>query len=193
MDENLFYDQHSFAVNSSNESLDFFTEVAAITERNNMTGMSGTSCGRATFNTETHTMQDQQILQIISYLKFYYFSPDDKNFYYVTCKIVLQDDFNDHHNHGFFFRHPNDPSIVYFVSCKLLSFLLIENILNNGMDFDVKCDVLLSLQQKLNLEQNLKQRLFDLMYYNRNANSNGSMTNYNNICLPSNDHQDTHP
>ncbi|RIA89730.1 hypothetical protein C1645_876521 [Glomus cerebriforme] len=146
--------------------------------------------------------QHSHILQIISYLKFYHFSQNDNNFYYVTCKIILQDDVgsfddNDHYNHGFFFQHPDDSSTVYFVTCKLLPFLLIENILNNGMDFNNKCKILLSLHQKLNLEQSLRQKLFDLM---RNVNSMtqtasmDNIQNYNDNGLPSNDHiayQDT--
>ncbi|RIA91552.1 hypothetical protein C1645_821865 [Glomus cerebriforme] len=140
--------------------------------------------------------QHQQILQVISYLKFYHLSPNDNNFYYVTCKIILQEDVgsfddHDHYNHGFFYQHPNDPSTVYFVTCKLIPYHLIENILNNGMDFNNKCMVLLSLHQKLNLEQSLKQKLFNLM---RNANSTiqfvskADIQNYNDSGLPNNDH-----
>ncbi|RIA98859.1 hypothetical protein C1645_812164 [Glomus cerebriforme] len=188
MDKNLFYDQQLFTLNSSqpvsthsynsfntNESQNFSTDVTG-----DMTDISDTSYDFTTFNTTEHTLQNQQILQTMT---FYHFSSVDNNFYYVTCKIVLCDDFDDHdhYNHKFFFQHPDYPSTIYFVTCKLLSFPLIENLLNNGMDFDVNCKVLLSLHQKFNLEQSLKQKLFNLMYCNRNANSTtqtNSMTNY---------------
>jgi hypothetical protein len=73
------------------------------------------------------------------------------------------------------------------------------------MNFDVE---LLSLNQKFNLEQSLKQKLFHRMHYNRNINllhndvnhemitqttSMADIQNYNDSDLPSNDitHQDT--
>ncbi|RIA98861.1 hypothetical protein C1645_812167 [Glomus cerebriforme] len=178
MDKNLFYDQQLFTLNSSqpvsnhsynsSESQNFSTDVTTIT--GDTTDISDTSYGFTTFNAATHTTQYQQILQIMT---FYHFLPDDNNFYYVTCKIVLSDDFDDHdhYNHGFFFQHPDVPATIYFVTCKLLSFPLIENLLNNGIDFDVNCKVLLSLHQKFNLEQRLKQKIFNLMSCDRNANS----------------------
>ncbi|RIA81498.1 hypothetical protein C1645_836893 [Glomus cerebriforme] len=142
-------------------------------------------------------LQHQQIL----FKDFYYLSPNDNNFYFITCKIILQDDpasFDDHncHNHVFFYQHPSIPSAEYYVTCKLLPYHLIENILNNTLDFNA-IDLKLSLHQRFNLEKSLKQKLFDLFHCNRNANSIVSMTdnqNYNDSGLPSNDHivyQDT--
>ncbi|CAB4405468.1 unnamed protein product [Rhizophagus irregularis] len=212
MDENL---QQSFIYNNNGietgESFDFSTAIqqttqsqeSIITSHGNMTDMSNTSCNFATFDIATHTMQQQ----VLNYLKFYYFSPNDVNFYLVICKIILQDSFNDHnhYDHEFFYQHPSYPSIRYHVSCKLLSFSLVENILNNevcGMNFDTK---LLSLVQKFNLEHNLKQKLFYRMICDKNTNDVGnneiqtvsSMAdnqNYNDSDFSSNEHithQDT--
>src|ERR1700722_7853755 len=109
------YSYNPFNMTTS-ESFDSSTEVTAVqpitqhqkSSQGNMMDMSGTSCDFATFDI---AMQ----YQIISYLKFYYLSSNDNNFYYVTCKIILQEDsatFDDHnYNHGFFFQHPNDSSI----------------------------------------------------------------------------------
>ncbi|CAB4405461.1 unnamed protein product [Rhizophagus irregularis] len=222
MDENL---QQSFIYNNSgietDESFDFSTAIqqttpsqeSSITSHGNMTGMSNTSCNFTTFDVAAHTMQYQQILQVLNYLKFYYFSQNDVNFYLVICKIILQDSFNDHnqYDHEFFYQHPKYPSIRYHVTCKLLPYSLVENILNNemcGMNFDIKS---LSLDQKFNLEHNLKQKLYYRMLCDRNTNSlhndvgNHEMItqtvssmadnqNYNDSDLPSNDHithQDT--
>jgi hypothetical protein len=159
-------------VNSTNESRDSFNDAVAVQQ------------------------QQQQILSVISYLKFYHFSKDDDNFYLVTCEIVPQEDssFDEHgrYNHEFFYQHPNNPFTKYYVTCKLLSRSLLENILNDefcGLEFGLGS---LSIHQKLNLEQSLKQKLFYRMHYDRNAtfNRNHLMTtqpipmsnvqNYNN-------------
>ncbi|CAB4405457.1 unnamed protein product [Rhizophagus irregularis] len=159
MDENL---QQSLIYNNSGiesgESFDFSTTIQQTTQSQES---SITSYGNM-IDVAAHTMQYQQILQVLNYLKFYYFSPNDVNFYLVICKIILQDSFNDHnhYDHEFFYQHPSYPSIRYHVSCKLLSYSLVENILNNemcGINFDTE---LLSLDQKFNLEHNLKQKLF---------------------------------
>ncbi|CAG8633566.1 uncharacterized protein OCT59_028164 [Rhizophagus irregularis] len=210
MDENL---RQSFIYNNSietDESFDFSTAIqqttqsqeSSITSHGNMTDI---SCNFTTFDIATHTMQQQ----VLNYLKFYYFSPNDVNFYLVICKIILQDTFNDHnhYDHEFFYQHPSYPSIRYHVTCKLLSYSLVETILNNevcGMNFDTNP---LSLDQKFNLEHNLKQKLFYRMICDRNTNDVGnnemitqtvsSMAdnqNYNDSDFSSNEHithQDT--
>ncbi|CAG8515530.1 1762_t:CDS:2 [Rhizophagus irregularis] len=148
MDENL---QQSFIYNNNGietgESFDFSTAIqqttqsqeSLMTSHGNMTDMSNTSCNFATFDIATHTMQQR----VLNYLKFYYFLPNDVNFYLVICKIILQDSFNDHnhYDHEFFYQHPSYPTIRYHVSCKLLSYSLVENILNNemcGINFDTE-------------------------------------------------------
>ncbi|EXX56331.1 hypothetical protein RirG_217130 [Rhizophagus irregularis DAOM 197198w] len=192
MDENL---QQSFIYNNSgietDESFDFSTAIqqttqsqeSSITSHRNMTGMSNTSYNFATFDVAAHTMQYQQIL------------PNSFN------------DHSNHYDHEFFYQHPSNPSIGYHVTCKLLSYPLVENILNNevcGMNFDTKP---LSLDQKFNLEHNLKQKLFYRMICDRNTNDVGnnemitqtvsSMAdnqNYNDSDFSSNEHithQDT--
>src|SRR6266536_2310137 len=80
---------------------------------------------------------------IISYLRFYHLSPNDDNFYLVTCKIISQEnssDDHDHYNHEFFYQHPSDPSARYIVTCKLLPHYLVEDILNGeayGMNYNI--------------------------------------------------------
>ncbi|CAB4473279.1 uncharacterized protein OCT59_028161 [Rhizophagus irregularis] len=147
MDENL---QQSLIYNNTSietgESFDFSTTIQQTTQSQES---SITSHGNV-IDVAAHTMQHQQILQVLNYLKFYYFSPNDVNFYLVICKIILQDSFNDHnhYDHEFFYQHPSYPTIRYHVSCKLLSYSLVENILNNemcGINFDTE---LLSLDQK---------------------------------------------
>ncbi|CAB4405471.1 unnamed protein product [Rhizophagus irregularis] len=124
-------------------------------------------------------------LSILSYLKFYHFSPNDNNFYLVTCTIIPQDSsFDDQgrHNHEFFYQHPNDSSTEYYeyyVTCNLLSHSLVENILNGfrGLEFDFES---LSIYQKLNLEQTLKQKLKKLFcqHYDRNATFHDNIGNH---------------
>ncbi|PKC14895.1 hypothetical protein RhiirA5_408884 [Rhizophagus irregularis] len=91
-------------------------------------------------------------LSILSYLKFYHFSPNDNNFYLVTCTIIPQDSsFDDQ----------------------------VENILNGfrGLEFDFES---LSIYQKLNLEQTLKQKLKKLFcqHYDRNATFHDNIGNH---------------
>ncbi|PKK75915.1 hypothetical protein RhiirC2_773082 [Rhizophagus irregularis] len=201
MDNNLWYDRqlftmyysqpvstHSFDI-TTNESLDFASHNV----------------------TNPVVMQYQETLPVISYLKFYHFYVN--SFYLITCKIISQNDSSfdnyDRYSHEFFYQHPNDPSTKYHVTCKLLPNSLIENVLNNEiceMNFDIE---LLSLNQKFNLEQSLKQKLFNRMHCNRNTNSfcndvvnhekitqtvsMEDIQNYNDGYFPSNDHthQDT--
>ncbi|GBB86625.1 hypothetical protein RclHR1_01300010 [Rhizophagus clarus] len=118
--------------------------------------------------------QQQKNLRIC-YLKFYHHSSN--NFYLVNCKIVSQEDSSfdnnnhDFHSHEFFYQHPSDPSTRYHVTCRLLSNFLVENVLNDEiceMDFDVR---VLSINQKLYLEQSLKQKLYCRMHYNKGTYS----------------------
>ena len=151
-------------------------------------------------NSELPTIQHQQNFPLINYLKFYHFFVN--SYYLVTCKMILQEDssFVDHgpYDHEFFYEYPSDPSTRYHVTCNLLPHSLVENILNDGfceMNFDVE---LLSLNQKFDLEQSLKQKLFCRMYSFYGDVGNHAMTTQNiaivNGDLPSNDHithQDT--
>lgn len=130
---------------------------------------------RDSFNDAVAIQQhQQQMLSVISYLKFYHFSQNDGKYYLVTCKIISQEDsfFDGHgrYNHEFFYQHPTYPSKEYHVTCKLLSHSLVENILNNEFcDLEIDLESL-SIHQKFNLEQNLKQKLFYRMrYYDGNA------------------------
>lgn len=94
---------------------------------------------------------------------------DDNNIYHINCKMFLQPQnpeiiflSEDDYDYEFFYQNSN---ANYHVTCKLLSHPLIINILNKeiyGIDFDVnelKRKYTLTLDQKLNLELNLKNFL----------------------------------
>jgi hypothetical protein len=102
------------------------------------------------------------------------FFQDDNSIYHVIARKISQgylqglEDFtsyNDENDYEFFFQNPNEPTAIFYVTCKLLSYSLIVNLLNKEvyeMDFDVK-DLkrryFLTLYQKFSLEENLKQIL----------------------------------
>src|ERR1044072_858140 len=109
---------------------------------------------------------NQQVLQ--NEFKFFHYTPNDDNFFLVNCKMTFQEfAFLDEHSydHKFFFQCSNNPAANYYVMCKLFSHSLIVNVLNKqicGMDIDInisKQNESLSLKQKFNLEQELKQIL----------------------------------
>ncbi|GBB85096.1 hypothetical protein RclHR1_11680001 [Rhizophagus clarus] len=106
-----------------------------------------------------------QVLQMNECIRFFHYTPDDNNFYHITCHIISRDSaFSDDHDddHGFFY---NDSEINYYIKCKLFSRPLIITILNReiyGIDNEVnnlEGKNSLSLNQKLSLEQDLKQIL----------------------------------
>src|SRR5437016_2925109 len=73
-----------------------------------------------------------QVLQM-SGCRFFHYTPDDGNFYHITCQIILRgsvfsDDYD--YDHGFFYQRSNDSATNYHVKCKLFSHPLIVNILN---------------------------------------------------------------
>ncbi|CAG8655515.1 uncharacterized protein OCT59_010672 [Rhizophagus irregularis] len=98
--------------------------------------------------------------------EFFHYAPNDDRFYHITCQIILHGSVSlDNHNydHGFFYNI--DPTENYYVTCKIFSHSLIANILNKkiyGKDIGVnnlERKELLSLNQKLDLERDLKQIL----------------------------------
>jgi hypothetical protein len=123
-------------------------------------------------------MADGQCLQTTQVMKpnvfslFYQTQVSENNIYHVTCKLFFQDhhltswdDDDEIYDYEFFFQDSKNSTMMYYVTCKLLSNSLIVNMLNKevyGMDFDgneLKRRYLLTLHQKLYLEQNLKQIL----------------------------------
>ena len=124
--------------------------------------MSGTSCDYT--NTTVDVANQQQFLRISD---FFHFTPNDNNFYHV---IIFQEDSlddNNNYDHGFFYQY--NFSTKYYVTCKLVTYPSLENILNKGIcgvNFDIN-DVsykkLLTLHQKSNLEESLKPKLSYLM------------------------------
>jgi hypothetical protein len=98
--------------------------------------------------------------------KFFHYAPKYDKIYHITCQIMQQgsvslDDCD--YDHGFFYNI--NPTVNYYVKCKILSRSLIVNILNkkiygidNGTN-NLERKELLSLNQKMDLEQDLKQVL----------------------------------
>ncbi|RGB25337.1 hypothetical protein C1646_675668 [Rhizophagus diaphanus] len=98
--------------------------------------------------------------------KFFHYAPNYDKFYFITCQLILQgsvflDDRN--YDHGFFYNINSTKN--YYVTCKIFSHSLIVNILNkkiHGLDIGInnaERNDLLTLNQKLDLEQDLKQIL----------------------------------
>lgn len=88
---------------------------------------------------------------LVTEFRFFHHTPNDNNFYHVTCQTIS--DFSDDHDydHGFFYC---DSAINYYVKCKLYSHSLIVNILNReiyGNDIGVNN---LELKRLLSSEQN---------------------------------------
>ncbi|GBB89822.1 hypothetical protein RclHR1_16640002 [Rhizophagus clarus] len=178
MNKNLNYNKKPYNVNYPQpiptHSFDFPDKITVTQPVTQHQEFQDPSCSFATFDGTT-TMQHRQFFPVLNYLKFYYLSPNDFNFYLVICKIIQQNSFDNHnhHDHEFFYQHPRYPSLRYHVTCKLLPYSSVENILNNEecrLNFGVK---LLSLDQKFNLERNLREKLYYRMYYyDMNTNNN---------------------
>src|SRR2546421_181875 len=118
-----------------------------------------------------HQTTIQLMPNLLNKLRLFYQAQNDDNIYHVvTCQDFPQGlenpvSLNDNYDYEFFFQSPNISAAISHVTCKLLSYSSIINLLNKkvyGMDFDVnnlKCRYLLTLHQKFNLEQSLKQIL----------------------------------
>ncbi|RGB30929.1 hypothetical protein C1646_764711 [Rhizophagus diaphanus] len=98
--------------------------------------------------------------------KFFHYAPNYDKFYHITSQTILQgfDSFDDYnYDHGFFYNI--NPTENYYVTCKILSHSLVANMLNKkiyGIDIDInnlERKELLSLNQRLDLEQDLKRIL----------------------------------
>ncbi|CAG8713825.1 uncharacterized protein OCT59_010657 [Rhizophagus irregularis] len=119
--------------------------------------------------------------------KFFHYAPHDDKFYHIICQIILQgsvflDDRN--YDHGFFYNHINSTA-NYYVTCKVLPHSWIINTLNKkiyGIDIDInnlERKEFLSLNQKLDLEQDLKQILPSLLTQNHIPNKEIKMNSQN--------------
>ncbi|CAB4374976.1 unnamed protein product [Rhizophagus irregularis] len=119
--------------------------------------------------------------------KFFHYAPHDDKFYHIICQIILQgsvflDDRN--YDHGFFYNHINSTE-NYYVTCKVLPHSWIINTLNKkiyGIDIDInnlERKEFLSLNQKLDLEQDLKQILPSLLTQNHIPNKEIRMNSQN--------------
>ena len=129
---------------------------------------------------DNQNLQNQQLIQAMksNEIRLFYQAPNSNNndIYNITCKKIPQDylqyldfmsyDYGDYgYDYDFIFESLDDSTTIFHATCKLLSHSLVVNILNKtiyGMDFDVgdlNHRYLLTLRQKLSLEQNLKQIL----------------------------------
>ncbi|POG82752.1 hypothetical protein GLOIN_2v1810870 [Rhizophagus irregularis DAOM 181602=DAOM 197198] len=118
---------------------------------------------RNMMNNFTDNVPISQAIQM-NECKFFHYTPEDNNFYHITCQIILRGSVLDDHDydHGFCYH---GSTINYYVKCKLFSHPLIIKVLNKeiyGMDIDMnnfERKKSLSLDQILNLERDLKQIL----------------------------------
>ncbi|GBB99205.1 hypothetical protein RclHR1_34480002 [Rhizophagus clarus] len=92
--------------------------------------------------------------------KFFHYIHD--NFFHIICQIIPQSSasVDDHdYDHSFFY---NGPTANYFITCNLLSNSLIINRKIYGANIDIENlerKESITLNQKLDLEQDLKQTL----------------------------------
>ncbi|CAG8620144.1 uncharacterized protein OCT59_010592 [Rhizophagus irregularis] len=113
-------------------------------------------------NPQQSSMIDYAQPPLITEFRFFHHTPNDNNFYHVTCQIISASSDDHDYDHGFFYC---ESEINYYVKCKLYSHSLIVNILNRkmyGNDIGVNNLELkksFSSEQRLNLEQSLKQVL----------------------------------
>jgi hypothetical protein len=151
---------------------------------------------RNMMNNFTDNVPISQAIQM-NECKFFHYTPEDNNFYHITCQIILRGSVLDDHDydHGFCYH---GSTINYYVKCKLFSHPLIIKVLNKeiyGMDIDMnnfERKKSLSLDQILNLERDLKQILpfylmqnhipkSEAMRMDSNINMNQMNDNQNNF------------
>ncbi|RIA96183.1 hypothetical protein C1645_755665 [Glomus cerebriforme] len=145
---------------------------------------------------------DMQNRDVLNKLELIYQTPNDENFYNVTCKDYQESEnsnsYDDDYDYEFFFQCSNDSTTIFHVACKFLPHFLIVSILNKeiyGIDFDVndlKRKYSLALHQKLNLEENLKQILPS--YFSQNLMTDDEIMNSSNENIESDftiDNQDS--
>jgi hypothetical protein len=106
--------------------------------------------------------------QLITKGRFYHSTPNDKNFFLITYKIIQENsnffndndhDYNLNYDHEFIYLHH---TTNYYVRCKLLPHSIIEDLLNNE-EFEIntrKNEITLSPQQRLSLEESLLLKLY---------------------------------
>ncbi|CAB5368915.1 unnamed protein product [Rhizophagus irregularis] len=143
-------------------------------------------------NTQSNTQMNE--------CKFFHYAPNYDRFYHITCQTILQgfDSFDNYnYDHGFFYNI--NPTANYYVTCKILPHSLITNLLNKkiyGIDIDInnlERKELLSLNQRLNLEQDLERILpFHLKQYhttNKEIRMNSSYEHDNTQTISITDNQ----
>src|SRR4051812_8657881 len=106
--------------------------------------------------------------QLLTKGRFFHSTPNDKNFFLITYKIIQEnfDFFNDNDSdYNFNYDHEYIYSYYttnYYVRCKLLHHSIVEDLLNNGLtDLNTRNnEIPLSPQQKLSLEESLILKLY---------------------------------
>ncbi|CAB5368903.1 unnamed protein product [Rhizophagus irregularis] len=131
--------------------------------------------------------------------KFFHYAPNYDKFYHITCQTILQgfDSFDNYnYDHGFFYNI--NPTANYYVTCKILPHSLVANMLNKkiyGIDIGInnlERKELLSLNQRLDLEQDLKQILPFHLTQNHTSNKEIRMNSsygYNTQTISTTDNQ----
>jgi hypothetical protein len=108
----------------------------------NVNNISVAQCNSDLINQATLT-QDYQSKQVLNEFRLFYQPPDDKNFYHVTCKMILQNyilnsenivSWEDDYDYKFTYQQQSS-NVKYRVTCKLLSHSLVVNILNKKQGF----------------------------------------------------------
>ncbi|PKK71114.1 hypothetical protein RhiirC2_778793 [Rhizophagus irregularis] len=106
--------------------------------------------------------------QLFTKGRFFYITPNDKNHFLITYKIIQENsDFFDDNDPDYKLNYDHEficsyHTANYYVRCKLLTHSIIEDLLNHE-EFDINTqnnEIPLSPQQKLSLEESLLVKLY---------------------------------
>ncbi|RGB40215.1 hypothetical protein C1646_664020 [Rhizophagus diaphanus] len=132
-------------------------------------------------------MSNKLSLQTNNDYKFYHHTSHDDNFYLIKCKKIPQDsnDF-DYYDCGFFYEHLNEN---YYVIYKLISRASVLNLLN-GIEIDesILKRELLNINQRLNLEQELKKLILPSQFMKFYVPEKDTRTDYSESINSFHDH-----
>jgi hypothetical protein len=106
--------------------------------------------------------------------KFYHRTSHDDNFYLIYCQKVSQNSDllrDDHYDHRFFHKHLNNSVTEnYYIMFKLISHSIVLEALNgNEIDVSTLKQGLLNLNQILDLEEELKQKILPFRFMKYSA------------------------
>ncbi|GBB83848.1 hypothetical protein RclHR1_01050022 [Rhizophagus clarus] len=105
--------------------------------------------------------------QLLTKGRFFHSTPNDKNFFLITYKIIQENsnffgdndsDNNLNYDHEFIYPYH---TTNYYIRCKLLPHSIIEDLLNQELDINIQNnEIPLTPQQKLSLENSLFLKLY---------------------------------